>query len=284
VIIVQLHGGLGNQLFGYAFARFLSRHHNTELWIDKSAFHPKYDYIRNFELCNYSIRCHKILEHEERFDFKGLMKKYGIEAAVVADIGFRVDDVTPSGPNIILCCDLSTKNGYLFEDEFRSLLLKELRINRSLDSYVFQSLKDDIEQSENPVSVQVRRGDYKGLQHVFHLVGEEYYEHAFEFIESRVSNPKFFIFSDEIEYVRTNMNFDRNVTFAKPLSPIETLELARTCKHFVSANSTFSWWSAYLSEASTKIVLFPKKYFTSEEEQLAYENDFDYVPSFWIKI
>jgi len=211
------------------------------------------------------------------------MKLYGI-TSVIADIGHRVDDVIPSGPNMILCCDLSTKNDYLFEDEFRSLLLKELRINRSLDSYAFQSLKGDIEQSENPVSVQIRRGDYKGLQDVFRLVGEEYYEYAFNFIESRVPNPKFFIFSDEIEYVRTTMHFNRKVTFTRALSPIETLELARTCKHFISANSTFSWWSAYLSEASTKIVLFPKKYFTSEEKQLAYEDDSDYVPSFWIKI
>jgi Glycosyl transferase family 11 len=283
MIIVQLRGGLGNQLFEYAFARALAKHHSVDLWIDKSFYHPKYLRPRQFELFNYNIHCQKVLEYEECFDAKYIMEIYDISKCVV-DTGFRQEDIIPLGSQIVMQGWWSSKNNYLFEEDFRSLLLKELVHKETIESYDFRGDKDRIQQSRNPVFVHVRRGDYKENQHIFHLVGEDYYERAFDFIESQVSDPEFFIFSDEIEYVQSNMKFRGKVTFVKTLAATESLELARTCKHFISANSTFSWWSAYLSEMSKKIVLFPKKYYTNEKFQTSYETDADYLSPFWMKM
>jgi hypothetical protein len=141
-----------------------------------------------------------------------------------------------------------------------------------------------IKNASNSVAVQVRRGEYKSLQHIFLLLDDVYYGKAFAAIERSVSNPTYFVFSDEIDDVREHMAFPRPVTHVATLAPPEALLLAKACRHFVAANSTFSWWSAFLGAFERKLVIFPKHYYSDPRLQALHDRDTEYLGKGWIKL
>ena len=167
MIIVQLRGGLGNQLFQYGFARALADHHKEQLWIDKSFYLPKYGHIRDFELHHYDIYCQKILECNDRFDVDGLRSCYGpLEYANDEDAA-DLEEVASLGPRVILQGWWSARPGYLFREELKSLLTSELTLKDPIEGHAYARLREQILAASNPVCIQVRRGDYKQLQQVF---------------------------------------------------------------------------------------------------------------------
>lgn len=135
------------------------------------------------------------------------------------------------------------------------------------------------------VSVHFRRGDYITNKHAenFHgICSMEYYMNAIELIEAEVKNPIYFIFSDEIGWVKQNFSTNRKTVFIegnKDNISFEDLRLMSRCKHNIIANSSFSWWGAWLNVNKEKIVIAPNRWFESEEHKLN-----DIVPESWIKI
>jgi len=134
------------------------------------------------------------------------------------------------------------------------------------------------------VSLHVRRGDYVSnpIAASYHGVCSlEYYRTAIKLIEEKVANPKFYVFSDDIPWCKENLRFPQPATYVDHNSdePFEDLRLMSFCKHFIIANSSFSWWGAWLSRNQEKIVLAPKKWFLTREK-----DDRDQVPANWIRI
>lgn len=140
--------------------------------------------------------------------------------------------------------------------------------------------------STNAVSIHVRRGDYVNNPVVNNFHGSlstDYYEKAIKLVMDKVENPVFYVFSDDIHWVQLNMfkTYDINLIFVITSSEEEDLFLMSKCKHNIIANSSFSWWGAYLNEYINKIIVAPKIWYKNIE---ANKSTIDLIPSKWIRI
>jgi len=135
------------------------------------------------------------------------------------------------------------------------------------------------------VSLHVRRGDYLIDQQVLEwhgVCGLDYYRQAIDYIVDWVKRPEFFVFSDEPEWAKAHLEFDHPVTFIDHNPPdkgYEDLRLMTICRHHIVANSSFSWWGAWLASSNDQIVLAPHKWFATDELDAS-----DIYPANWIKI
>jgi hypothetical protein len=128
-------------------------------------------------------------------------------------------------------------------------------------------LLNDIKNT-NSVMLNVRRTDF--VNNAFHgTMDVDYYSRAISIINEKVENPKYFIFSDDIEWCKENLNnIDNSVIVDHSYKGDrfgEYLELMKNCKHYIIPNSSFAWWSAYLSENKDKVVIAPKRWLLNED-------------------
>jgi tellurite resistance-related uncharacterized protein len=137
----------------------------------------------------------------------------------------------------------------------------------------------------NAVSIHVRRGDYVTDPYVaksFGICSIEYYRSAIELIRQRVASPTFFIFSDDPGWTRENLSVPEPRHFISHncnRADWEDLRLMSACKYFVIANSSFSWWGAWLSTNAERLVVAPQRWFTDQKY-----SDKDIVPASWIRL
>jgi hypothetical protein len=140
-------------------------------------------------------------------------------------------------------------------------------------------------QDVQSVAVHVRRGDYITNPNNFASLGLcplEYYEDANDFIEQHVKNPHFFIFTDDPEWAREHMKFSgptKVVDHNLGKADYEDLRLMTHCRHFIIANSSFSWWGAWLASNPDKIVIAPKTWFMTDSFPPE-----DRIPGGWIRL
>lgn len=127
----------------------------------------------------------------------------------------------------------------------------------------------------NHTSIHIRRGDYVNLTNEYVQLDISYYKSAMDFIKSK----NYIIFSDDISWCKTQFTGD-NVIFSEGKSPIEDLALQLSCEHNIIANSSFSWWAAFLNKNPSKIVIAPSKWFGPK---LPHDTT-DLLPTNWIKI
>jgi glycosyl transferase family 11 len=299
MIIVCLRGGLGNQLFEYAFGRFLAHKHGTELRINRwfytsnnsARFRPGYDdgnpnRVMVLLVDHFNIFCEKY--SDENWQCKEeIANCYPSLKYVTDNSSPSIEEVARLGENLILCGWWSYQTDYLFEKQYMDVIRPELTLKCRIGDAGFEFAKRKIENSLNSVAVHVRRGDYKDLQHIFTLLPEDYYKRAFNLMEVNVSTPEYFVFSDEIDEVQRHFRFSRDVHFVKTNTALADFELMRRCRHNIIANSTFSWWAAYLNANEDKIVITPATYYGNKEWQTEYERQHltrGYMPSTWLKI
>ncbi len=114
---------------------------------------------------------------------------------------------------------------------------------------------------ENAISIHVRRGDYAWSQYT--LLSPEWYEKAIAYMNKRVKNPVYYIFSDDIFWAKHNLKIDAPhmfVTWNRGAESYNDMRLMMHCKHNIIANSTFSWWGAFLGNPRGRIVIMPNKW------------------------
>lgn len=299
MIIVNIMGGLGNQMFQYATAKRLSVTHNVPLKIDASNFDrctPNKEHT--LQLNSFRITAPQA-SRSEVADYKktGLKHKLGValllnalglsgksgETPCVysepAGSAFKPEILT-LGPAIYL---VGYFNSYKYFEPVRQRLLEEF-VPREEISEAARQLLPSIADS-NSVSVHVRRGDYvsdpgirKDLEGV---ITERYYRNAVSCMAERVNQPHFFVFSDDIAWVKENLRPPHKVTyvdFNAPQRGFEDLWLMSRCKHNITAGgSTFSWWAAYLNPNDEKVVVRTER--TSRNSD--YNHPEDYFPPEW---
>lgn len=116
----------------------------------------------------------------------------------------------------------------------------------------------------NSVCVTIRRGDFitdKKARKNHYICTPEYFYEAIKVIQEKLENPMFFVFSDDVEWVKNNMKFPKGTIFESGKDPVwEKLRMMYSCKHFIISNSTFSWWAQYLSRNNEKIVVAPSRW------------------------
>lgn len=286
MIIVNLKGGVGNQLFQYAIGKHLAYKNNTELKLDISGLdraNEVGDIYRPFDLNSFAIKT-QIADSEE---IARLKYPYGLLSKVWRWFVFKIlrQKNLIFNPNILQWSDNTYLDGYWqspkYFDDIREILLKELTLNKPLSASAQDYLKK-IEEN-NSTALHVRRGDYVKNPTVlkeFGICSNNYYSKAVRYISENIINPTFFVFSDDIEWVKTNIKLPESTIYVegRDMSNVEDLILMSKCKHNIIANSSFSWWSAWLNNNINKIVIAPSPWFDT------IEYDKDLIPKSWIQI
>lgn len=272
-------GGLGNQMFQYALGRHLALRHGTGLKVDLdfllhgSRVAPDTT-PHDYNLPHFDIAATPATEAEiARLRLppaRGWRRRLRRARLAITpsrrwthaqERGFAFQPrVLETGPDVYL--DGYWQSPRYFEP-VASRIRQDFRVKTPPDARN-AALLDQIGHGA-AVAVHVRRGDYvtsPGAARVHGLCGLDYYEAALRLVAGRVSAPRFFVFSDDPAWARANLHLPGPATFVDHNGdrPWEDLRLMRACRHFVIANSSFSWWGAWLAEPAGKIVVAPKRW------------------------
>jgi hypothetical protein len=269
MVIVKLIGGLGNQMFQYAAGRRLAHVLGVELKLDISAFN-------SYKLRKYCLGTFNIQESFATLDeITALTKPRFVERMRAKALRrpprppktyIREKKNFHFDPDIMNLPDGVYLEGYWQSEKYFSeisdIIRKEFAVkvtqtgeNKVLAEQITSSLS---------VSLHIRRGDYVSNPRtnlVHGICGMDYYLRCVEFIADKVKEPHFFVFSDDPQWVRKNLNLAYRMTVINHNGvekDYEDLRLVSQCKHHIIANSTFSWWGAWLSHNSNKVILAPK--------------------------
>jgi hypothetical protein len=286
MIILNLKGGLGNQMFEYSLGRQLSIKNNCPLKFDVSGF--PFDHQRDYSLSYFNIN-NEIATTDEIKKFKypyglgsKIWRKFKFKILRIHNIGYEPQNI-PSGDNFYL--DGYWQSFKYFEN-IRDILIKDFSLKISLEE-THPELLEKVS-SVNSVSLAVRRTDYllpenlKGLG----ICSANYYQKALKFIEEKVDNPEFFVICDDLDWVKNNINFgNHQVTYISDLRQNNSIQdyqeliLMSKCQHNIIANSSFSWWPAWLNANPNKLVIAPDKWFNNGTVKID-----DIIPVSWIKL
>ncbi len=308
MVIVKLIGGLGNQMFCYAFGKAMALEKKTELYIDKSWVDQmeKEKSISLFGMdyfeTNYSIRNAKTNRLFNIFDNKYIWKIYRKIYMIFLDtekssilvekkFNFHKEIFSNKYKNIYL------KEGYWqsykYFEKYSNHIRKEFTFKKNvyLENKV---LADEILGLEDTVSIHIRRGDYIKNPSLNQIYGgictKEYYLRAIEILNSELKQPIFYVFSDDLDWAKELFKNHKNIRYVDNNS-LDVKEeighqdkgycdmyLMTLCKHNIIANSSFSWWAAWLNPNPNKIVIAPKKWFNDDR------NTEDLIPKEWVRV
>lgn len=281
MIIAKMSGGLGNQLFQYAAARALSQSMRTSLRLDCSWYLNirASDTSRSFELGTLGITVTAASLYDT---FRRRVAKRLVGAGISSSRLTGMTYVSEERGAVPLLSRPWAGDVYLdgywqdysYAKAVRTLLLKE--ISPSLAALAPNAGIDMDELAETEaVAVHIRRGDYvssASIQAKHGVCGEQYYHQSIALMEERIPNARFLFFSDDIPWCRDHFAKIRNAIFINAQgrnSSLIEFALMQRCKHFVIANSTFSWWAAFLGQRPRSHVIAPAKWFAAESLQTA---------------
>jgi len=290
MIIQKIIWWLWNQMFQYAFIKALSLRNKVDFKLDISWFNT---YFRPYEL--------------EIFDIE---KKY----ATKNDVPFyeKIFNCNKYSWKSFVLCNYtrlflaSLNKKHFFEKDFKNYFLNiedwyiewyfqsekyfkdyEQEIRKDFNFIIKPSEKNidtiKIIKNSNSVSLHIRRWDYLLNKNSYiWFLWLEYYKKSIKIIKGKIENPTFFVFSDDINWVKENLKISNKVYYIdwnKWNKSYEDMRLMSLCKHNIIANSSFSWWGAWLNSNKEKIVIAPKKWFNSNIRDYS-----DIIPEKWIKI
>ena len=296
MIIVKLKGGLGNQMFQYAFGRKISLTKKIPVKYDIFHFINDKIYNRHYDLDHFNVRVDIATATEVNQLIYGRYKtKFSKYAIKIIDKALpnhkrRVVKQLKKGLNhfVLKASDNIYIDGYWGnENYFKNIantIRKEFTLKEKLDDKNLEIKKKIM--SVNSVSIHVRRGDYltvEGAKGIFAVCTREYYENAIQKICSIVDNPHFFIFTQGYDWAENNFKQNVPITIVKNNESYKDLELMKHCKHHIIANSTFSWWGAWLNENPGKIIIAPKIWYKKKSYQTMYEKG-NLILKDWIKL
>lgn len=290
MIVTQLLGGLGNQLFQYSIGRCLAEKYGTRLKLDVSAF-GEYR-LRPYALQQFRIQADVVTEAE--------LRKFGItqpakgilstalgwlarrpSIPVLSEARFEFD------PAVLQARPPCYLKGYWQSPKYFAPIERQIRRELTVSSPLVGQTAAVAGQirSTLAVSVHVRRGDYVTNAHTNRYHGTctpEYYLAAERLLQERLGRPTLFVFSDDPQWAKDNLQFS-SPSVVVSHNPAdrghEDLRLMTMCRHHIIANSTFSWWGAWLCEHPEKLVVAPRNWFRQ-----GHSNADDLVPADWIRL
>lgn len=298
MICIQISGGLGNQMFQYACGRVLAFKHQSSLILDLSPLKKNVESSRttsrSFELVNVfeiNINEAKVEDLKRskpilykianvlafKLGFKGIqMSKYFIENKFSYNSKIR---------KVGKDCFLS---GYWqspkYFDSIESLIRNDFTFQKKLDDKNLEI--ESLIKNTNSVSLHIRRTDFQNMIHnnTHGFCSLDYYDKAVKFISVKLMDPHFFVFSDDINWAKENLKLPYQLTFVSGNNGDKSyidMQLMSVCKHNIIANSSFSWWGAWLNSNASKIVIAPKNWFFNE---ILNAQTNDLIPEEWIRM
>lgn len=284
MIIAQIKAGLGNQLFQYAAAKQLAEKLGTQLKLNVDFFDNNMNDVtqRNFELNKLAISA-PLASKEE---IKRIKKKTWKNIFHISTIRER------HYPLLHLL--LRRDNNYYVKGYWQSeryfaditpIIRDEFRFMEPLQEEYFKRIQQKI-RGTNSVSLHFRRGDYVTNPKVNACFGSctiEYYQKAIKIISSTIPDPRLFIFSDDITWVKDNFSTRLPTIFIDQKDEMlhSDFRLMQLCQHNIIANSSYSWWAAWLNENPSKIVIAPQQW--SKDKQLQHRSA-TMIPRSWMRV
>lgn len=309
MIYVEMYGRLGNQFFRYAAARAIQKRYypNENLVLSFNQIYEEakkdvtfYNTLQDYNVVPYTEyqKKGKVIFNESSFVQKTICIPYylGLKKIPTEEINRQVSyqkkwehilsefgvywyrngqyDIGKSKQlNKFLSGNFESPNYF---NEIRDVLLEELTPKHEpleKNREIYEKI-----QSTNSVCISVRRGDFetnekfKGLHSV---CNREYFLNAIDTAKKLIHNPTFFFFSDDIDWVKENIQTGCETYSEDGTDPVwEKLRMMSMCKHFIISNSTFSWWAQYLSTSKSKIVISPSRWFNNDYKSPLIEKDF----------
>jgi len=263
MVVVKLIGGLGNQLFQYAIGRNLTDKLGSRLKLDASFF--KTQKKRKFALDTFNF-VPNVMAAEELPDFNIVRER----------LGFFNQGVLGQSGDVYL-------DGYWQSEKYFTDISSVIREDFSVRSALKGKnliFSDQMKSCES-VALHVRRGDYISEPSIVKshgFCGLSYYQEAVQRLLRRVPKAHFFLFSDDLPWVKENL-----LQFVRPATIVDAnhgetayqdLRLMNLCRHHIIANSSFSWWGAWLSRHENKIVYAPRRWFRKDHWK-------DMIPLSW---
>ena len=253
-VYVCLAGGLGNQLFMYAAGKALAYRNNTKFFLDtESGFRDDFRYQRKYSLYIFNV----IFQHFQICNFadtrvKRLINKFGpmqyrnvlLEKKVKSLQGIHVDKA------------IELRGYWQSEDHFKGQwqhLSSELEYGMHL-SVESARILEKIQSSKTSVAVHFRTIDYR------HILPADYYSRAFEHLNSHFSGAHYMIFADNHANINSDLFSGLSYTTVNTGDEHEDFFLMSSCQHQILANSSYSWWAAYLNKNASKIIVNPKRW------------------------
>jgi len=303
MVIVNINGGLGNQMFQYAVGRNLAKRLNTQLKFDYSInltrtdFDPK-DIPSMFDIFN----CvGEMASLEEIGKFNVPINKSFITKAIFriinkyrnvigANYTFIKESCYNYNNDILNLSDNCYLYGYWQSEKYfkdiEDILRIDFKIAKPLNG-INLKIAEEIINTES-VGIHLRGRDYitKEETKKAHFTCDfQYYERSIALIKTKLKNPVFFVFSDDPKWAKDFLKTDQQMTFVEGNSwnktNYEDLRLMSLCRHNIIANSSFSWWGAWLNNNAEKIVIAPAKWFSEPERN---NQTMDLIPASWIRI
>lgn len=291
MIIDVIQGGLGNQMFEYAYGYVMAKENKEPLLLDIS--HYRINREREPLLLLFKI------PWEENISYQYFPKKlwsfwievlYHMVHAKLTKSIYR--EYKKGHSRKVQWIEEKSKEYSVYKREkkfshgvllgfwqnenyfikYREELLQQFKPKHNYEKEV-QELLEDIEKEES-VSLHIRRGDYLRLNISMSM---DYYKNAVKYIEGKVKEPKFYIFSDDMDWVKEHLPLSHNAAYVNlhtKTKDIDEMMLMSACKHNIIANSTYSWWGAWLGNREGKIVIAPKDGFITETM----------IPKDWVKL
>jgi Glycosyl transferase family 11 len=281
MVIARLSGGLGNQMFQYALGRHIAFRRDEALLLETSQLRGRPNATpRSYGLDMFNIAA-TILNPND------LQRVSGVMVTIFQQRdGFHPEALAVQTATDVVLHGFWTSERYF--SEIASLIRSDFSFRSDASMHEDGQLAVQIHGS-NAVCVHVRRGDYVSTpSHFMGFVGVEYYQRAIDLAAARISNPHFFIFSDDQDWCMANLTVDHTHTFVRHDRPAENateedFRLMRMCRHFIIANSTFSWWAAWLSADPCRLVIAPSNWY-AQTTLGSYKLDAsDLLPSGWIR-
>ena len=279
--IVKLCGGLGNQMFQYAFGQELEYRFGCEVLYDDYWF----TLVKNHQLAGNNKASHFTVRNYELNLFPIIPKLADRQTVMTyfnADKPQTQDDINKKmmndtnpfvvNPKMFEDTEIAYYNGYFQTPKYfenvkekikKEFTLPEIPKNDKINNKLLKEI-----QKHNSVFIHIRRGDYINLGLELELT---YYQKAIDYMQTHLKNPKFYVFGTDCEdWIKKEFKIKPKFKFignhnVKNGEDWKDLKLMQECKHAILANSAFGWWAAYLSDYEGKIVIAPTPWIENED-------------------
>lgn len=267
MVIVRIVGGLGNQMFQYAYAKALQKR-GYKVKIDISKF-KKYKLHGGYQLDKFNI------DLETSTSLSNFLTRVGFRRST-KEKNLLFDESLQNLPKSEYVKGYFQTEKYFLD--IKSTIYKQFTLKQPL-AKTTNKYKKEIESITNSCSIHIRRGDFisnKKANKVHGTCDLDYYNRAVDFLQSQYKNIHFFIFSDDISWTKEHLKVENKTFVEHNTIPHEDMYLMSLCRFNITANSSFSWWGAWLNQNKNKVVIAPKKWFVEKENEVASNN--------WIKL
>lgn len=290
MIVVKLIGGLGNQMFQYAYGLQLAKQYNEHICFDTSFYaadKPLALYNLNVPVYPEWNKC--AIAKSERVGVVLSQKVYHVLQKMIRVLG-RTDR---TGTLLYKKCakygliynfdpyyydipqtDAANKYiyGYFQGEAYFVDCIEQLRNAFTIKHALSAQAKGYLQQisNTNAVALHIRLGDYKNVKNKdLDVCSIAYYQRAIKYIAEHLGEHRLFVFTNEVEKITQILELSENTVIISGTKDYEDYMLMQQCKHFILSNSTFSWWAAYLAQNADKIIVVPEKWRHSEKDEPA---------------